>query len=51
VYNTNGAGHTFLYESGDGWGSMWAYECKGCSYGCVHNLRTATTTYHAIRHF
>ncbi|PTL82416.1 SH3 domain-containing protein [Vitiosangium sp. GDMCC 1.1324] len=51
VYNVNGAGHTFLYESGDGWGSMWAYECKGCAYGCVYNLRTATTTYHAIRHF
>lgn len=51
VYNTDGAGHTFLYESGDGWGSMWAYECKGCAYGCVHNLRTATTTYHAIRHY
>jgi hypothetical protein len=51
VYNQDGAGHTFLYESGDGWGSMWAYECKGCAYGCVHNLRTATTTYHAIRHF
>jgi uncharacterized protein YraI len=51
VYNVDGAGHIFLYESGDGWGNMWAYECKGCSYGCVHNLRTATTTYHAIRHY
>ncbi|AKJ04783.1 SH3 domain-containing protein [Archangium gephyra] len=51
VYNVDGAGHTFLYESGDGWGSMWAYECKGCAAGCVYNLRTATTTYHAIRHF
>jgi MYXO-CTERM domain-containing protein len=49
VYNTNGAGHIFIYESGDGWGTMWAYECKGCSYGCVHNTRTATSSYHAIR--
>lgn len=51
VYNENGAGHDFVYESGDGWGSMWAIECKGCSTGCVRNLRTATTTYHAIRHY
>jgi MYXO-CTERM domain-containing protein len=49
VYNTNGAGHIFIYESGDGWGSMWAYECKGCSYGCVHDLRTASSSYIAIR--
>jgi hypothetical protein len=49
VYNSGGAGHIFLYESGDGWGSMWAYEAKGCSYGIVHNLRTAGSTYHAIR--
>jgi len=50
VYNTNGAGHIFLYEKGDGWGSMWAYEAKGCSYGIVHNLRTATSAYKGIRH-
>ena len=31
VYNADGAGHMFLFESGDGWGSMWAYEAKGCS--------------------
>jgi uncharacterized protein YraI len=49
VYNTNGAGHIFLYESGDGWGSMWAYEAKGCSYGIVHNLRTAGTAFKGIR--
>lgn len=49
VYNSGGAGHIFLYESGDGWGSMWAYEAKGCSYGIVHNLRTASSSYHAIR--
>lgn len=49
VYNSGGSGHIFLYESGDGWGSMWAYEAKGCSAGIVHNLRTATSSYHAIR--
>ena len=48
-YNENGAGHIFIYESGDGWGSMYAYECKGCSYGCVHNLRTASSAYKGIR--
>ena len=51
VYNINGAGHTFVYESGDGWGSMVVHECKGCAYGCVKNARTASTSYHAIRHF
>jgi uncharacterized protein YraI len=49
VYNQNGAGHIFIYESGDGWGSMWAYEARGCSYGIVHNLRTATSAYKAIK--
>ena len=49
VYNSNGAGHIFIYESGDGWGSMYAYECKGCSAGCLHNLRTASSSYKAIR--
>jgi uncharacterized protein YgiM (DUF1202 family) len=49
VYNENGAGHIFIYSSGDGWGSMYSYECKGCSAGCVYNLRTASNSYHAIR--
>lgn len=49
VYNIDGAGHIFVYSSGDPWGSMNAYECKGCSSGCVYNLRTATSSYHAIR--
>jgi uncharacterized protein YraI len=51
VYNIDGAGHTFVYESGDGWGSMVAHECKGCAYGCVKDTRTATTSYHGIRHY
>jgi cell wall-associated NlpC family hydrolase len=49
VYNTNGAGHIFVYESGDAWGSLWAYEARGCSYGIVHNLRTAGSAYKAIK--
>ncbi len=49
VYNSNGAGHIFVYASGDGWGSMYSYECKGCAAGCVYNLRTASNSYHAIR--
>lgn len=49
VYNSNGAGHIVIYSSGDGWGSFYAYECKGCSYGCVYNLRTATSAYKGIR--
>ncbi len=48
VYNTNGSGHIFLYESGDGWGSMWAYEAKGCATGILHDLRTASAAYRAI---
>ncbi|MFO0618272.1 MAG: SH3 domain-containing protein [Polyangiaceae bacterium] len=49
VYNSNGAGHIFIYDKGDGWGSMYAYECKGCAAGCVAGYRTAGSAYHAIR--
>jgi len=49
VHNSNGSGHVFIFESGDGWGSHWAYECKGCAYGCVHDLRTASSAYVGIR--
>ncbi len=49
VYNQNGAGHMFLYEAGDAWGSMWAYEAKGCSYGIARNLRTTSSAYKVIR--
>jgi uncharacterized protein YraI len=49
VYNSNGAGHTFMYNSGDGFGSMYATECKGCSAGCVYGIRTASSAYKAIR--
>jgi hypothetical protein len=49
AYRADGAGHIILFESGDGWGSMWSYECKGCSAGCVRNLRTASSAYKGIR--
>jgi hypothetical protein len=49
VYRENSAGHVFLYESGDPWGSMLAIECKGCAIGCVRDYRTAGTIYKAIR--
>jgi uncharacterized protein YraI len=49
VYNSGGSGHIFLFESGNGWGSMWAYECKSCKGGCVRNLRTASSAYKGIR--
>jgi cell wall-associated NlpC family hydrolase len=49
VYNSGGAGHIVLYEKGDGWGSPTVYECKGCSYGCVHNTRSFGSSYHGIR--
>lgn len=51
VYNSNGAGHMFLYEKGDGWGWMDAYEAKGCSYGILYNRRQASSAYKAIRHY
>jgi hypothetical protein len=41
--------HVVLYESGDGWGSMWVYESKGCSYGIVHNIRSCSSSYNAAR--
>lgn len=48
-YNTNGAGHIVIYSSGDAWGAMNAYECKGCAAGCVYNLRTIASSYKPIR--
>jgi hypothetical protein len=49
VYNSGGEGHIWLYDSGDPWGNAWAYECKGCSYGCVHDLRPVYSIYKPIR--
>ena len=49
AYNNGSSGHVVLYESGDGWGSVWVYECKGCSAGCVHDLRTCSSSYKGVR--
>jgi uncharacterized protein YraI/predicted small lipoprotein YifL len=50
TYNTNGAGHIVLFESGsDPWGSVWTYEARGCATGIVHNLRTVGSNYVGIR--
>jgi len=53
VYRSGGcpgsSGHVMIYESGDPWGSSWTYEARGCSYGIVHNNRTVSSEYVAIR--
>ncbi|HOX42019.1 MAG TPA: carboxypeptidase regulatory-like domain-containing protein [Myxococcota bacterium] len=49
VYNSGGSGHVVLYDRRDSWGSVSAWECKGCSYGCVHNVRSISASYIAIR--
>lgn len=49
VYNTGSAGHIVLYEKGDGWGTPTVIECRGCAYGCVHDARSFSSTYHGIR--
>ncbi|WP_331114573.1 hypothetical protein, partial [Archangium sp.] len=48
VYNDGSGGHIFIYEKGDPWGSMYAYECRGCADGCVEGYRTASSAYKAI---
>jgi hypothetical protein len=49
VHNSNGSGHIFIYDSGDAWGWLKAYEAKGCSYGIVHDTRMVTSAYKPIR--
>lgn len=49
VYNSGGAGHIFLFDRGDPWGSVVAYEASGCSAGIRHGSRSAGSAYHAIR--
>ena len=49
VYRSGSAGHIFLFDSGDPWGNVVAYECKGCSYGCVRDNRSASSSYKPIR--
>ena len=48
-HHSNGAGHIFVYEKGNPWGSVYAWECKGCSYGCVYNLRSVSSEYVLVR--
>lgn len=49
VYRKDGAGHIFLFGSGDAWGWIKAYEAKGCSYGILQDSRTASSDYKVIR--
>jgi hypothetical protein len=49
AYNNGSAGHIVLWESGDGWGASTVYECRGCSYGCVHDTRTFGSSYKGVR--
>jgi cell wall-associated NlpC family hydrolase len=48
VQDSGGAGHIFIYESGDGWGWMKSYEARGCSAGIIHASRTAGSGYVGI---
>lgn len=48
VFNQDGSGHMVLYEGGDPWGSMWAYEARGCSSGIVRNLRSLSSHFRGI---
>ncbi len=49
VHNSAGSGHIVIYEKDDPWGSFWTFEARGCSYGVVHNIRTASSAYKGIR--
>ncbi|MBA3453283.1 MAG: SH3 domain-containing protein [Deltaproteobacteria bacterium] len=49
VYRTSTSGHIVMYEKDDPWGQFWSYEARGCSYGVVHNIRTAGSAYKGIR--
>ncbi|MBW2524898.1 MAG: hypothetical protein JRI23_12010 [Deltaproteobacteria bacterium] len=41
--------HVILYHYGDPWGSMMAYEARGCAYGVIHTLRSCSSEYSAAR--
>jgi hypothetical protein len=52
VYNSGSEGHIFLFDHGDAWGSLYAYEAPGCASGggrIRHGIRTASSVYHVIR--
>ena len=42
VYALSGGGHVFIFDKGDPAGYAYAWECKGCSYGCVHDNRSTS---------
>jgi uncharacterized protein (TIGR03382 family) len=42
--------HTWLFEKGDPWGYAWSFECKGCTYGCLHDNRSTSGYTAAVRH-
>ena len=41
--------HVLLYDYGDPWGSIMAFEAKGCVYGVKHNIRTCSSAYSVAR--
>jgi hypothetical protein len=49
VYNSGGKGHVMLFDKWSSGGKVVAYECAGCSIGCVHRPRSAGSEYMAIR--
>lgn len=49
VHHSGGAGHIFVYGGGDAWGSIRAYEAKGCHFGIQRNMRGADSSYKVIR--
>ena len=50
VYRSGSEGHIVLVESADDpYGDIWMYEARGCATGVVHDLRSLSSSYHAIR--
>ncbi|MEO6954251.1 MAG: SH3 domain-containing protein [Polyangia bacterium] len=50
VYRSGSEGHIALVESADDpYGAIWLYEARGCATGVVHDMRTLSSSYHAIR--
>ncbi len=42
-------GHIVIFDKFDTGGKYWVYEARGCSWGIVHNSRTFSSDYIAIR--
>ena len=49
VYRSGGSGHVVIYDKGDPSGKMTVYEARGRAYGIVHDTRTFSSNYIAIR--